>query len=488
MHPLAHRFPRLSLALALLVLSACTVGPEYKRPETTTPGNYKSAVGDPAAVPLSAQWWTLFEDPTLNELEQQAAQASPQLQAAVARVTQARAIARVTEADFYPNVTLDPAVGRTRFSGNRPVQPGTTVTSYTVNRFSLPLDVSYEVDLWGKIRNTNKLAVAQAEATADAYETVRLTLFADVAQNYFALRSLDSEYDLVNRTIEYRKQGVELIRARYRGGASSELDVVRAEAEVATNESELIAITRRRAELENALAVLVGKNPIEFKLPQNPLTLPPPAIPVGLPSELLQRRPDVAEAERRTAARNAEIGVATAAFFPSLNLTGALGFESSDLSNFLTSGSRAWTLFGGLSQPIFEGGRNRANLDRAKAAYEENLANYRQQVLIAFEEVESALVGLRLLAQQSEAQARAVSNSERAAQISGARYRNGLVYFLDVLDAERTKLTNQRLATEIEGQRLVTSVSLIKALGGGWNGKYSPDATASAGPAKANTN
>jgi len=488
MHPLAHRFPRLPLTLALLVLSACTVGPEYKRPETTTPGNYKSAVGDPAAVPLSAQWWTLFGDPTLNELEQQAAQASPQLQAAVARVTQARAIARVTEADFYPNVTLDPAVGRTRFSGNRPVQPGTTVTSYTVNRFSLPLDVSYEVDLWGKIRNTNKLAVAQAEATADAYETVRLTLFADVAQNYFALRSLDSEYDLVNRTIEYRKQGVELIRARYRGGASSELDVVRAEAEVATNESELIAIARRRAELENALAVLVGKNPIEFKLPQNPLTLPPPAIPVGLPSELLQRRPDVAEAERRTAARNAEIGVATAAFFPSLNLTGALGFESSDLSNFLTSGSRAWTLFGGLSQPIFEGGRNRANLDRAKAAYEENLANYRQQVLIAFEEVESALVGLRLLAQQSEAQARAVSNSERAAQISGARYRNGLVYFLDVLDAERTKLTNQRLATEIEGQRLVTSVSLIKALGGGWNGKYSPDATASAGPAKANTN
>ena len=201
--------------------------------------------------------------------------------------------------------------------------------------------MSYEVDLWGKIRNTNKLAVAQAEATADAYETVRLTLFADVAQNYFALRSLDSEYDLVNRTIEYRKQGVELIGARYRGGASSELDVVRAEAEVATNESELIAIARRRAELENALAVLVGKNPIEFKLPQNPLTLPPPAIPVGLPSELLQRRPDVAEAERRTAARNAEIGVATAAFFPSLNLTGALGFESSDLSNFLTSGSRA---------------------------------------------------------------------------------------------------------------------------------------------------
>ena len=486
MQPRVHLTPPVTLTAALLALAACTVGPEYKRPETPVPGNYKAAAGDAAAAALSDKWWTLFGDPKLNELEEQAAQASPQLQAAVARVTQARAVARVTEADFYPSVTLDPAAGRTQFSGNRPTQPGSPVIPYTVNRFSLPLVVSYEVDLWGKIRNINQSALARAQASADAYQTVRLTLFSDVAQNYFALRSLDSEYDLVKRTIEYRKQGVELIRARFRGGASSELDVVRAEAEVATNESELVAIARRRAEFENALAVLVGKNPVEFSLPQDPLNLLPPAIPVGLPSELLQRRPDVAEAERLTAARNAEIGVATAAFFPSFQLTGALGFESADLSNLVSSGSRAWTLFGGLTQPIFEGGRNRANLDRAKAAYEENLADYRQRVLLAFQEVDSALIALRLLAEQSEAQARAVSNSERAAQISGARYRNGLVYFLDVLDAERTKLANQRLATEIQGQRLVTSVGLIKALGGGWDGKYAPDATASASMTRTN--
>jgi multidrug efflux system outer membrane protein len=459
---------RLAL-LSLLALGACMVGPDYRKPETATPANWKNVPEASGQAAIDPRWWVVYADPTLNMLEEQAAEASPQLAAAVARVLQARAIARITDADLYPNVTLDPSASRSRQSGNRPIQPGFPVAPFVVNDFRVPLDVSYEVDLWGKIRRASESATAQAQAAANAFGVVQLTLQADLAQNYFAIRQLDAEYDILKRAIDYEKQGAELIRARLRGGASSELDVVRADAEVATNEAEMADVQRRRAELENALAVLVGKIPAEFKLPPNPLDIRPPPIPVGLPSELLQRRPDVAEAERLLAARNADIGVAQAAYFPSIQLTGGFGFESTDLSDLLKSGSRIWTLAAGASQPIFDGGRIRGNVDRAKAAYDENLALYRQQVLVAFQEVDTALSGLRLLTQQADAQSRAVSNSERAANISAARYRAGLVFFLEVLDAERTKLASQRLATEIQSAQLATSVGLIKALGGGWN-------------------
>jgi multidrug efflux system outer membrane protein len=464
---LAHRTLSGSTLAVLLVLSGCMVGPDYRKPDTATPAGWKTTP-EAGQTAIAQRWWEVYNDLILNSLEDQADQASPQLAAAIARVTQARAIARITEADFYPNVTLDPSVSRTRQSGNRPGQPGAPVLPFVSNDFRVPLDVSYEVDLWGKIRRASESATAQAQAVADAYGTVRITLHADVAQTYFAIRSLDSEYDILKRTIAYQKEGTEIIRARYRGGASSELDVVRADAEVATNEAELVSVERRRADLENALAVLVGKTPADFSLFPDPLDILPPSIPVGLPSELLQRRPDVAQAERLLAARNAEIGVAKAAYFPNIQLTAGFGFESTDLSDLIKSNSRIWTLAAGLTQPIFDGGRIKGNVDRARAAYDENLAVYRQQVLIAFQEVETALSGLRLLAQQADAQSRAVVNSERASEISTARYRAGLVFFLDVLDAERTALSNRRAAAQIQGLQLVTSVGLIKALGGGW--------------------
>ena len=454
----------------LLVLAGCAaVGPDYKRPETGTPKGWKeSSQQDAAAKALPVTWWEVFGDAQLNELEEQAKVQNPSLRAAAARVMQARAIARVSEADFYPDVTLDPTVSRDRYSKNRPVQPGTPVVGYTANHFRLPLDASYEIDVWGRVRRQVEAADARLDASADDYYTVLLTLQADIAQNYFALRSLDAERDVLRRAIGIRRQALDLIRVRYEGGVGSVLDLSRAETEVASAESESIAVSRRRAEIEHAIALLIGKPPAEFSLAENPLNLAPPAIPAGLPSELLVRRPDVAQAERLLAARNAEIGVAKAAYFPSIRLTGAFGFGSAELGDLLKSGSTVGFLGAGISLPIFDGGRIKGNVDLAKAAYEENLAQYRSRVLSAFGDVEDALSGLRILAEQAGAQSRAVASARETADISATRYEAGLVIFLEFVDAERTRLANQRLATQIDGQRLVASVGLIKALGGGW--------------------
>ncbi len=461
---------RIAVPVLLLALAGCAaVGPDYKRPETGTPKAWKETSQPSAATEaLPATWWEVFGDTKLNELEDQAKVQSPNLRAAAARVMQARAIARVSEADFYPTVTLDPSASRYRYSVNRPVQPNTPVLGFTANEFRLPLDASYEIDVWGRVRRQVEAADARLDASADDYFTVLLTLQADIAQNYFALRSLDAERDVLRHAIEIRRQALELISVRYEGGVGSELDVTRAETEVASAESDSIGVSRRRAEIEHAIAVLIGKPPAEFVLADNPLNLAPPAIPAGLPSELLVRRPDVAQAERLLAARNAEIGVATAAYFPSIRLTGGLGFDSAELGNLLKSGSGAGFLGAGVSLPIFDGGRIKGNVDLAKAVYEENLAQYRSRVLSAFGDVEDALSGLRILAEQADAQARALASAQQTAEISSTRYEAGLVIFLEVVDAERTRLATQQLATQIDGLRLVASVGLIKALGGGW--------------------
>jgi multidrug efflux system outer membrane protein len=375
-------------------------------------------------------------------------------------VTQARAIARVTEADFYPNVTLDPAIGRTRFSGNRPVQPGTAVTSYNGGTATACRWMCLTKSTSGaRFAIPNKLAVASGRSNRRRpTKRWRLTLFADVAQNYFALRSLDSEYDLVNRTIEYRKQGeLELIRARYRGGASSELDVVRAEARGATNESELIANKREGApNFAKRAGRAGGQEPdrIQAATESADIASPSHSGRPALPSCCI-RRPDVAEAERRTAARNAEIGVATAAFFSRrLNLTGALGFERRRPFQLLDFGEPGVDPVRRPLAAYFEGGRNRCkSRPRQGCLRGETSPITVSRCSSRFEEVESALVGLRLLAQQFGSGKHAPYRTPSAPRRSPgrAKQRNGLVYFLDVLDAERTKLANQRLATEIEG-------------------------------------
>ena len=462
---------RLSIAGVLVasILSACAVGPNYQSPSNAITKDWKEAAPEnKGANPLQKKWWEVFGDAKLNELVDESFKGNFQLQAAAARVRQARAIARVTDADLLPTVNFDPSAQRNRQSANRPVQPGSTVRDYTANDFRVPIDMAYEIDFWGKMRRASESAVARAQSAQYGYETVALTMAGDIAQNYFSLRALDAERVVLRNTIALRKQGLELARSRYRGGIASEFDVTRGEAEIAATEAELIGIGKRRAELENAIAVLLGKSASEFKLAELPLGVAVPKIPIGLPSELLQRRPDVAEAERALAARNAEIGVAKAAFFPAIRLTGQAGFESADLSDLVRMSSRIWTAGIGVVLPVFEGGRNKANLARAQAAFDENLAQYQGRVVVAFQEVESSLAGLRILAEQSDAQARAVASAQKSSQISTSRYKAGLVTYLDVIDTERTTLANQRLMAQLAGQRMITSVALIKALGGGW--------------------
>jgi multidrug efflux system outer membrane protein len=462
-----------ALPAAFLLLASCNVGPDYERPAAEAPPAWKEAGPWKQAAPKDAiakgAWWELFGDATLNDLQAKAAAANPELRAAVARVGQARAIARLTESDFYPTISLNPTVQRERNTENRVTQPPTSLArSYTANEFRIPVDLSYEVDLWGRVRRTVEASTAAAEAAVASYETVRLTMHADVASAYFALRAIDSDHVVLRKTLDLRRESLRLAQARLRLGVGNDLDVSRAETELTTTEAESIGMDRRRAEVEHALAVLTGRTPSEVSLPEKPLDLQPPAIPAGLPSELLERRPDVADAERRMAASNAEIGIATAAYYPSLNLTGSFGFESRELKSLFDWESRVWTLGAGLVAPLYQGGRVDADVERAKARHEESVAQYRARLLVAFQEVEDGLSGLRILAEQAEAQARAVAASRRTASLTSARYNAGLVSYFEVVDAERTVLQNERQATLIQGQRLVASVFLIKALGGGW--------------------
>ena len=389
------------------------------------------------------------------------------LKASVARVEQARATARVARADLMPAVSLDPSFVRQRYSPNQNPSFG----SITANAFSVPLDLSYEIDLWGRVRRGFQSARADAQASLADYYNVLLTLQADVAQNYFALRSLDAEIGTVAATVGLRKEQVRLVRSRFEDGIGNELDVARAETELATTESDAASLARRRSELENALAILIGSNPSSFSLPAitNASWMPvPPSIPAGLPAELLERRPDVAQAERQLAASNARIGVAKGAFFPVINLTASGGYLSGDIQTLFNWDSHVWSIGPSISLPIFAGGRNLAGYRRAQGAFQESVARYRQQVLVAFGDVEDSLAGIRYLAEQSAAQQRAVVNARRAADLAGERYRSGIVSYLDVVDAERQALQVEQVNDQLIGQRLNATVQLIKALGGGW--------------------
>ncbi len=394
-----------------------TIGPDYRLPTNSAPSTYKAAElgawkeGKPLDNVTKGAWWETFGDATLNDLESQAAGNNQELKAAVARVDQARATARVARSELLPNLDLNPSYVRQRYSPNQVPSFGPV----TANTFSTPLDLSYEVDLWGRVRRSFESARAEAGASLATFYNVLLTLQADVAQNYFVLRALDAEIATVNGTVNLRKEQVRLVRSRFEGGIGNELDVARAETELATTEAESASLAQRRNELENAIGILVGANPVIFKLPAleaantkwNPQ---PPQVPAGLPAELLERRPDVAQAERQLASANAQIGVAKAAFFPVLTLTGSGGYVSADVETLFHWDSHTWSIGPSLSLPIFAGGRNRANYKRAQSAYEETVARYRQQVLVAFGEVENSLSGVRHLADQSAAQDRAVVN------------------------------------------------------------------------------
>src|SRR5262245_15288869 len=473
-HPNMNRSISLLAGFALAFVSGCAVGPDYVRPASVAPASYKStnALGAwKEAKPLDnipkGAWWEIFGDETLNNLENRAAAANQELRAAVARVDQARAVARVTRSELLPTLSFNPNYTRERFAPNQ--VPG--FGEVTANTFRVPLDLSYEIDLWGRVRRSFESARADAEASLAAFHNVLLTLQADVAQNHFALRALDAEIAAVAGTVGLRKEQVRLVRSRFEGGIGNELDVARAETELATTEAEEASLLQRRSQLENAIGILVGANPSNFQLAAldaakwNPQ---PPEIPAGLPAELLERRPDVAEAERQLAAANARIGVAKAAFFPALSLTGSGGYVSADIDSLFKWDSRVWSIGPSISLPIFTGGRNRANYQRSQAAFNEAVANYRQRVLVAFGDVESSLAGIRHLSDQAAAQQRAVTSARRAAELANERYRAGIVSYLEVVDASREALQSERANSQVTGQRLIATVQLIKALGGGW--------------------
>lgn len=481
------------LLASLLVLAGCSLAPTYEVPATsaTTQTQFKEASSDwtqmqlkpgeggnwqtarPSEELARGEWWTIFGDSQLDALEQQALDANQNLKAAAARLKEARALVQAAKAGYYP--TLDAGFGPTRekLSAASQLQPdGTNIPQQTLWRAQA--SASYEVDLFGRVASTVDASKAEAQRSEALFRSVQLALQADVAQNYFALRGYDAEMEVFSTTVKLRQQALQLVERRFAEGDISELDVARARSELATAKSDAMTVQRLRAASEHSLAVLLGKAPAEFSMTPTPLQAINVRIPAGLPSSLLERRPDVAAAERTMAAANARIGIAKAAFFPSLTLTGVGGFESATLGDLFKWSSRAFLLgpLAGtsLNIPIFDGGRRNANLANARAVYEEDVAKYRQQVLSAFREVEDGLSDLRILESQTQTQADAVSAAGRAADISRTQYNEGAVNYLDVIDAERTALQSRRAAVQLQSVQAAATVNLIRALGGGWQG------------------
>jgi multidrug efflux system outer membrane protein len=449
--------------LLTLILAGCSLAPKFEPPQVEIPADYKWKVAQPGAEARTrGAWWTTFDDPVLEGLEREAIAANQSLKAAAARVSQARALVGVASAERTPRVDAGFGPSRIKPSG---AAPSTAWRGL--------LTVSYEVDLFGRVADGIAAARSDFAGIQAAFQSVQLALQADVAQTYFALRQADDELALLGNTLTLREDSVRLLQRRFDLGETNELDLSRARTELATTRSDAIALARRRAQLEHALAVLLGKAPAAFSLAPAPLASAMPVIPAGLPSSLLERRPDIAAASRGMAAANARIGVAKAAFFPVLNLTAQGGYESGELSELFKWSSRTWALgplLGTLlTMPLIDGGRNQANLERSYAVLEESVAGYRQQVLVAFAEVEDSLVDVRTLDDQAQAARDAVASASRALAIAQARYRAGATGYLDVIDAQRSLLSVQRLETQIRGARAGSTVALIRALGGGWD-------------------
>jgi outer membrane protein, multidrug efflux system len=457
--------------LFMMLLSACAVGPNYERPRATAiPEAYRGAAGEwkiamPQAHLPRGDWWELFGDPTLNDLETRANRANQNLKAAVARFTQARAATDTASAAFLPRLSGSFQTLVQHDSQNRPVggKPGKTYDSFT-----MPFDLSYELDLWGRVRKTVEAAAANQEATADDAESVRLAIQAEVAADYFALRSLDAERTHLLSGIDVNRRSLSLIRNRRAGGMITDFEVSQAETVLDTAEAQLMENALLRVKLQNALAVLIGENASGFQLPESPLDLLPVRIPPGLPSELLERRPDIAAAERRMAAANAGIGLAETAYYPSITFNGLAGFQSGDMGSLFEWPSRLWALGPALTWPLFDGGRRSAIERQATAAYEETVARYRQTVLSAFAEVENSLATETLIAGEYEKTADALQSARRQLELANNRYRGGLTTYLDVAVAQKAVLTIESTAAQLRGRQFVAAVALIKSLGGGW--------------------
>jgi NodT family efflux transporter outer membrane factor (OMF) lipoprotein len=462
-----------SVALAsVLSIAGCAVGPKYNRPAVEVPPAYKE-VGDwktaqPSEQNLGGAWWQIFQDQQLNALEDQINVSNQNLKAAEAQYTQARAVLRYYRADYYPSIGVGAAATRNRISNNRP--PGHLSTNGdTYNDYQIPVELSYELDVWGRVRKTMESQREQAQASAADLATVNLSLHAQLAMFYFQARSLDAQEQLLNSTVAQYEQAYQLTDTRFKGGLASEVEVQQASTQLETTRAQAIDVGVLRAQYEHAIATLVGKPASSFRLSPLPLTSPPPSIPLELPSELLERRPDIAAAERRMAAANAQIGIAKAAYYPNISLGATGGFESGVITTLLSGPSILWSAGASAIAPIFDGGRRRANTDQAIAAYDQTVANYRQTVLSGFQQVEDNMAALRILEKEADTQQRAVLASQKYLELALTRYRGGITSYLEVTTAQSAALTDEVSAVNILGRRMTSAVLLIQALGGGWD-------------------
>jgi len=466
------------LVVAVLPFTGCAVGPKYRTPVTPAPPAYKE-LGDwkpaqPNDQNLGGEWWKIFQDPQLDALEAQVNVSNQNLKAAGAQFRQARAALRYNRADYYPTVTAGPSATRTRVSSHRP-PPSSIFDGITYNDFVLPFDFSYQADVWGRVRRTVESNREQAQASAADLATVNLSMHADLALDYFQARSHDAEEQLLNSTVKQYEQALQLTQSQFRGGIASEVEVKQAMTQLQTVRAAAIDVGVLRAQYEHAVAILIGKPPVEFSLPPLPLTAPPPPIPVSVPSELLERRPDIAAAERRVAAANAQIGVAKSAYYPLINLGASGGFESSSITTLLTGPSGLWSVGGSAVMTVFDVGRRRAVTDQALAAYDYQVAAYRENVLTGFQQVEDNLAAVRILENEARVQDEAVVAAQRSLDLSITRYKGGVTTYLEVITAQSAALSDQVTAVNILGRRMANTALLIQALGGGWEKSSLPE-------------
>ena len=472
---LLNRRAAIFCGLAATVLAAgCTVGPNYKRPAAPVPANWQVQEpwrqAEPRDTVPKTEWWTLFHDEELNSLETDLLAANQTLKVSVAHFEQARASAAVQNATLFPTVTAGPAASVERYSGNRPTGSTIAPSPVTQGNFNLPFSVSYEVDLFGQRRRTIEAAQAAYQANAADLENVRLVLDCGTRRGLFHAAAIRfGNWDNLKRTVETLQKGLDLVQSRHSGGIASGLDVAQEETLLNTTRTQAILLQQQRKQFEDAIAVLVGKPAPDFHLASHELAAEPPRVDTTIPSDLLERRPDIAESERQMAMANAQIGIAKAAFYPSLTLYGQGGWNSQRISQLLNAESGFWAVGANVAQDIFSGGALHAQVQYSQAGYDATVANYRDTVLNAFREVQDNVTGLEVLASAQQSQADAVGSARKQVDIATSRYVGGLVNYLDVVSAQQNLLSNEQEAAIIQGQRLVTSVLLVKALGGGWD-------------------
>jgi NodT family efflux transporter outer membrane factor (OMF) lipoprotein len=475
----AYTLPAAGALVAMLALGGCKVGPNYKAPAMPAPPAYSDnghngnwSVATPADTAIREDWWTIYQNAQLNDLEQRCANANQNIAAALHAYEQAHDLVRENKASLYPTVSIGAAGTRNLISDNRPLHvPGTAANYWD---FLIPINISWEPDFWGGIRRQIESSAASAQATAADLANIRLSLQGMLAVTYFQIRGLDLQAQLLRSTIDSYQQSLELTQFRFKGGLASDSDVEQAQTLLEQTRAQLIDLGVQRAQFEHAIAVLIAEPATSFHIAEDPLVGDPPSVPTGIPSELLQRRPDIAGAERRVASANALIGVAKSAFYPNITLGASGGVESTQISQLFTAGSAAWSAGPSANEILYDAGRRRAQLDLAVAQREQATALYRQQVLSAFRDVEDQLAALRVLEQEAAVTGRAVTAAKRSTELSTMRYKRGLAPYLEVLTNQTLELANERTAASLVTQRIVASAQLQIALGGGWNSAQLP--------------